>query len=109
VESPTAIMKDATIKDFLKEPDQKFILVYDFLRMWIFLVELIGYDKNSPAIPEVLLAVGMAPPEDSREAADNEDLFAGELDDEEEDELGFNDYEDGMSDDDYSNLDEYEY
>jgi len=53
--------------------------------------------------------VGMAPPEDSREAADNEDLFAGELDDEEEDELGFNDYEDGMSDDDYSNLDEYEY
>jgi hypothetical protein len=109
VESPTAIMKDATIKDFLKEPDQKFILVYDFLRMWIFLVELIGYDKNSPETPEVLLAVGMAPPEDSREAADNEDLFAGELDDEEEDELGFNDYEDGMSDDDYSNLDEYEY
>lgn len=109
VESPTAIMKDATIKDFLDEPDQKFILVYDFLRMWIFLVELIGYDKNSPEKPEVLLAVGMAPPEDSRIAEENEDLFAGDLPDEDEDELGFNDYEDGMSDDDYSNLDEYEY
>lgn len=109
VESPSAIMKDAIIKDFLEEPDQKFILVYDFLRMWIFLVELIGYDKDSPEKPEVLLAVGMAPPEDSRIAEENEDLFAGDLADEDEDELGFNDYEDGMSDDDYSNLDEYEY
>jgi hypothetical protein len=108
-ENPTAIMKDVTLKDFLVEPDQKFILVYDFLRMWIFLVELIAYDKNEPATPEVTMAVGMAPPEDSREAADHEDLFAGEMEDEDEDELGFNDFEDGMSDDDYSNLDEYEY
>lgn len=109
-ESPTAIMKDATIKDFLEEPDQKFILVYDFLRMWIFLVELIGYDKNSPEKPEVLLAVGMAPPEDSREATDNEDLFAGEIaGEEDEDELGFNDFDDDISEDDYTNFDEYEY
>ena len=43
-ESPTAIMKDALIKDFIEEPDQKFILVYDFMRMWIFLLELIGYE-----------------------------------------------------------------
>lgn len=108
VDSPAAVMKDAIIKDFLEEPDQKFILVYDFLRMWIFLVELIGYDKEGPAAPEVLLSVGMAPPEDSRVAADNDDLFVGDMD-EDEDELGFDDFEDGMSDEDYSNLDEYDY
>ncbi len=107
-ESPTAIMKDALIKDFIEEPDQKFILVYDFMRMWIFLLELIGYEKEGPEKPEVLLSMGMAPPEDSRVAADNEDMFVGDLE-EDEDELGFDDFEDGMSDEDYSNLDEYDY
>lgn len=108
IDSPAAVMKDAIIKDFLEEPDQKFILVYDFMRMWIFLLELIGYDKEGPEKPEVLLAVGMAPPEDSRLANDNEDLFMGELDDEEdEDEFGFNEYDDELGEDDYSNFDEY--
>jgi len=107
-ESPTAIMKDALIKDFIEEPDQKFILVYDFMRMWIFLLELIGYEKEGPEKPEILLSIGMAPPEDSRVAADNEDMFVGDLE-EDEDELGFDDFEDGMSEDDYSNLDEYDY
>jgi hypothetical protein len=108
IDSPTAIMKDALIKDFLEEPDQKFILVYDFFRMWIFLVELIGYEKEDPETPQVLLAVGMAPPEDSR-AGDNEDLFAGDLEAEEEDEFGFNEFDDDMDEEDYSNFDEYEY
>lgn len=109
VDSPAVVMKDAIIKDFLEEPDQKFILVYDFLRMWIFLIELIGYEKEDPKAAQVLMAVGMAPPEDSRMTVDNDELFMTELDDEDEDELGFDDFEDGMSDEDYSNLDEYDY
>lgn len=102
------IMKDAIIKDFLEEPDQKFILVYDFMRMWIFLIELIGYDKEGPETPQLLLAIGMAPPEDSK-PAENDQLFMGDLPDEDEDELGFNDFDDDISDDDYSNFDDYEY
>jgi hypothetical protein len=102
------VMRDAVIKDFLEEPDQKFILVYDFMRMWIFLIELIGYEKDNPAAPAVLLAVGMAPPEDSK-PADNENMFAGEIDEEEDDEFGFNDYDDDLSDEDYSSFDDYEY
>lgn len=109
IDSPAAVMKDAIIKDFLEEPDQKFILVYDFMRMWIFLLELIGYDKEGPEKPQVLLAVGMAPPEDSRAASDNEDLFVGELDEEDEDEFGFDEFDDEMGEDDYSNFDEYDY
>lgn len=107
-EFPT-VMKHASIQQFIEEPDQKFILVYDFMRMWIFLVELIGYEKVAPEKPEVLLAVGMAPPEDSR-SGDNENLFVGqEGDDMDEDEFGFNDFDDDISDDDYSSFDDYEY
>ena len=108
VDSPAAVMKDAIIKDFLEEPDQKFILVYDFMRMWIFLIELIGYEKEGPEVPELLLAVGMAPPEDSR-AGDDENLFAGDFDEEEDDEFGFNEFDDDMDEEDFSNFDEYEY
>ena len=106
-ELPT-VMKDAIIKDFLEEPDQKFILVYDFMRMWIFLIELIGYEKEGPAAPELLLAVGMAPPEDSR-PSENDQLFAGTGDEADEDEFGFDEFDDDISDEDYSNFDDYEY
>lgn len=102
------IMKDAIMKDFLEEPDQKFILVYDFMRMWIFLIELIGYDKEGPETPQLLLAIGMAPPEDSK-PAENDQLFMGGQPDEDEDDLSFNDFDDDISEDDYTNFDDYEY
>ncbi len=111
IDSPAIVMKSAIIKNFLDEPDQKFILVYDFLRMWIFLVELIGYEKIGPDKPEVVLAVGMAPPEDSKLIGENGDEFSSVEDDEfdeEEDEFGFNDYDDDLSDEDYANFDDYE-
>lgn len=109
VDSPAAVMKNAVIKDFLEEPDQKFILVYDFLRMWIFLIELIGYEKEGPEIPQVVMSVGMAPPEDSRNTADNENLFEGESDVDEEDEFGFNEFDDDFEDDDLAGYNEYDY
>ena len=111
IDSPASVMKNAIIKDFLDEPDQRFILVYDFMKMWIFLIELIGYDRNEPVLPEMLLAIGKAPREDSREALEEElfqgeDAFDGE---EEEDELGFNEFDDDYSDEDLSDYNEYEY
>lgn len=111
IDSPATVMKNAIIKDFLEEPDQRFILVYDFMKMWIFLVELIGYDRNEPATPEMLLAIGKAPHEDSREALE-EELFLGEGElesEEEEDDFGFNEFDDDYSDDDLSDYNEYEY
>ena len=84
--------------------------------MWIFLAELVGYEKDSPVEPKVLMAMGMAPPEDSKitDISDDEDLLAeisgGDDDDEDDDDdLGFNDYEDGLSDDDMSSFDNYDY
>lgn len=101
------VMKDAIIKDFLEEPDQKFILVYDFMRMWIFLIELIGYEKQGPETPQMLLAVGMAPPEDSR-SGENINMM-GDEGEEDDDEFGFNDFDDDISDEDFSSFDDYEY
>ena len=92
------LMQNATLKDYIKAPDQKFILVYDFMRMWIFLIELIAQEKDAPANPEVVLAVGMAPPEDSRAAEDVEMETFGD-DEDFEDEMDLDEFEDGYEDD----------
>ena len=87
------------------------ILVYDFMKMWIFLIELIGYDRNEPENPEMLLAIGNAPGEASREALDEDLLHESESvsTDDEEDDFGFDEFDDDYSDDDLSDYNEYEY
>lgn len=110
IDTPAAVMKQAIIKDFITEPDQKFILVYDFLSMWIFLIELIGYDKQIPEVPTVLLSIGKAPSEDERKVMDDtlfEETAMEELED--EDELGLDEFDDGYGDDDLNDYNEYEY
>lgn len=112
LDAPSATMKSAVIKDFLEEPDQKFIMVYDFLRMWIFLVELIGFDRSEPEIPLMLLSMGDAPTEDSRKMMDDT-LFTANVDenliDEDEEGLGLDDFDDDYSEDDLTDLNEFEY
>jgi len=112
LDAPASTMKTAIIKDFLEEPDQKFILVYDFMRMWIFLIELIGFDRNEPETPELLLSMGIAPSEDSRKIMDDE-LFVSDddnlIDEEDEDDLGLDEFDDDYSDDDLTDFNEYEY
>ncbi len=103
------VMSQCTLKNFMEAPDQKIILVYDFLRMWIFLIELQGTsDKNVSGKPEVAMTVGIAPPEDSRLI--QEDLFGSEDYDEDEPHGEFDeDYEDGYNDEDLGGYEEYEY
>lgn len=111
IDSPASVMKNAVLKDFLEEPDQRFILVYDFMKMWIFLIELIGYDRNEPTSPEMLLAIGNTPKEESREALEEDLFLEGDQlssEDEEED-LGFDEFDDDYSDDDLSGYNEFEY
>ena len=86
IDAIPSVMKNAILKDFIEEPDQKIILVYDFLRMWIFLAELVGYEQETPVEPIVSLAMGMAPPEDSRvtDLGDDDEIL-GDLYDEDDD------------------------
>ncbi len=96
------VMTNSVIGDFIQESDQKIILVHDFLRMWIFLIELIGYSESTPDAPKNVLSVGNAPSEDSK-SADGEGLqFETESDeDEDEDEFGFGEFEGGYDDFEY--------
>lgn len=107
IDEVASVMSGAVLRDFMEAPDQKVILVYDFLRMWIFLIELLEKTDEIVEAPAVLLAVGMAPPEDSRAVnLEEEDDFGFD----EEDELDEDDdFEDGYSDEDMAGYDEYEY
>lgn len=102
-EDPDAIlpgvMSECELKDFMNEEDQKIILVHDFIRMWIFLIELIGVDEDTPDRPKVVLSVGNAPAESSRSGEEEDLRFEtdGE-EDYEEDEFGFDEFEDGYED-----------
>lgn len=97
-------MSSTKLMDMLSSPSEKVLYVYDFLRMWIFYVELIEVKKDKPSTiyPRVALVYGDAPAQDSKEM----DLFGSEFseeefnevhgnasegDDEEEDEFGTND------------------
>jgi hypothetical protein len=106
---PCAIMSEQKLVDFVKEADQKIILVHDFMRMWIFLIELIEIVKGDINEPQVALSVGIAPPEDSKMMNLDDDFdedFEGEYD--EDDEFG-GEFEDDYDEDDYNSYDEYDY
>lgn len=109
------VMATTSVRSYIEAPDQKFILVYDFIRMWIILFELVGYERETPEKPFIALSVGAAPKEDSRGEDETASLFAqnggefGEFDDEDDDELGFNDFDDDYSEEDYGSFDDYDY
>jgi hypothetical protein len=61
---PPLFMKDTTIGSEIREPNQKFVFEYDFIKHWLFLVALIGVSKEAnPRItyPVVTRAEGIAP------------------------------------------------
>ena len=60
-------MMETILEDIVSSEDQKFILVYDFLRMWCFLIELIETNNEAASAPIIDLSVGEAPEETSRE------------------------------------------
>lgn len=107
LDQPANVMSKAILKDFIESANQKFILIYDFLAMQIFLIELIEHQLPVSEIPQLALSVGKAP-QRNQELESNDDLFiAGgaamvsedEIDDEEDD-YGFNDYDDDYSEED---------
>ena len=104
-EETPSLMSNTQIHEHIDEKDQKFILVYDFLRMWIFLVELIAYEQETPDEVKLLLSVGDSPAEDSKEIS--EEQFEGDSLD--KDTFGFDDMEDGFDEEDFGGFEEFEY
>jgi len=110
------VMKNCILNDYMEDENQKMILVYDFMRLWIFYVELVEeYTAHAGVTyPKIAMKFGEAPEEESKEmsdlvfegmeggsevesfAAPDDDDVMEEGDPSLEDEIGgmFNDYED---------------
>jgi len=63
-----SIMKDTPLSTFVEEKGQRLVLVYDFLKMWCFMIECVDIRKETVKSPKVELVAGEAPAEDSKEA-----------------------------------------
>jgi hypothetical protein len=63
-EAPPLLMADTLIGSEIKNPSQKFIYIYDFVKNWSFMVELIGVTKEENSrleYPAVIRTEGIAP------------------------------------------------
>lgn len=101
----TDIMKDITIRQVVESPNQRFILVYDFLNMWIFLIELQEILNDPVEIPKVTLKVGEIPQGLKEGSITNLDEISFET--EKLDDLDdYSDYSNGFSEDDFENIDD---
>jgi len=91
-QSAALSMKSTKLSDMLNKPADKVLYVYDFMRMWIFYVELVEVKKDTPSTiyPRVSLVYGDAPSQDSKEM----DLFGEEFSQDE-----FNEVHGGSDDD----------
>jgi len=82
--APGLAMNDLVLKDHIKEKHERFLYVYDFLRMWCFYVEIIELSEpnNEFNYPLMSFELGKAPTEDSKEVDLFDDLDLGDLLDE---------------------------
>lgn len=107
------IMKKSQIHDYIDDPHQKIIYVYDFIEMWTLKLELVGIEmKEKPGTkyPACTKTVGPAPKqydkiqrfglvddnefeEITKNYLDKSDEIPGEISDEEADEFGLYDDE----------------
>lgn len=62
-----SIMKETVLADLVTGKGQKFVLVYDFLRMWCFMIELVDTLPENYEHPMLDISMGEAPDEFSRE------------------------------------------
>lgn len=61
---PPLLMNDTTIGSEIRDPNQKFVYVYDFTKNWSFLVELINVSKEESSrieYPSVVKKEGIGP------------------------------------------------
>jgi hypothetical protein len=102
-------MDNAVLSEMVQSVGNKVLYVYDFLRMWIFYVEVIEILEFNEAqkYPHVSLSFGNPPSQDSKEMEamfedgkwEEEEKWDASAGDEDEDEFGFNDDENFDADD----------
>ncbi|MES2837820.1 MAG: hypothetical protein V4667_09880 [Bacteroidota bacterium] len=80
-ESKIPIMSKSVLCDFIEDPHQKIIYIFDFMAMWTFQVELIKIVQEEKGVkyPQCIKSVGVAPKQ-------YKNIKAPGIDDEEDDE-----------------------
>lgn len=108
-EHSTMIMSQERIGSFIETDEQRFLLVYDFLNMWICLIELQEIFSERVAQPHVVLKVGDIP-EDLRSKGPEslEDLQFDSIQLDDDDDYGLDDFDDEFSSEDFDNIDDYD-
>jgi hypothetical protein len=67
-DAETRSMENTLLSDLLKKKDQKVLYIYDFLRFWIFYIELISISAidEKENYPLLLNGIGTSPDEESK-------------------------------------------
>jgi hypothetical protein len=106
-DEPVEIMSETLIRHHIESPKQRYILVHNFMDMWIFLIEMQEISSKSVTQPEVALSVGVLTDELRKtKKIENEDL---QFDTEEmESELDFEDDYDEDDLEDFYSIDEFD-
>ena len=110
VDEDSLSMSTTILSDMVMKPGDKILYVYDFMRMWIFYIELMEVKKDKPSTiyPRVALAFGDAPSQDSKEFQDmfEADVVGGgvgmaDFDEDEDEENEFGDDENIFDEDEF--------
>lgn len=99
-------MDKVILNEIHSEKEDKMLLVYDFLRMWIFLIELVDISDEVITEAKTVIRFGDAPDEESKEMIGGEDLL-GEVPQDDDFDYGLGD-EYKLDDDDSDYLDEFD-
>lgn len=75
------IMSETPIHKVVRSENQKLILVYDFLKMWCFLIELIEISAHQIELPTVSLSIGTPPHENDKEIDFDQSIMLGSAND----------------------------
>ena len=94
-DGPARLMSETIIKDVVFEMQTKLIYIYDFLSMWVFLVELAEIVEESAGTdyPNLMFVHGQLPDEAPEKSFEAEDIER------------YNEFENDLDTDDYDHLD----
>ncbi|WP_107037486.1 IS1096 element passenger TnpR family protein [Brumimicrobium mesophilum] len=103
-------MNSLLLKERIENTKQRFILVHDFLSMWIFLIELHEITDEEVEHPQLILEVGEIPPGILDKGHKNleEMKFETDRDPNAEDFDDFNDFDDEFGNGQFDNIDDYD-
>ncbi|MDX1653245.1 MAG: hypothetical protein R3277_12175 [Brumimicrobium sp.] len=103
-------MSELMIRERIQSPNQRFILVYDFLNMWIFLIELQEILSEEISTPKVVMKVGEIPDKLRKEGTNSlQNMRFDTKKSDDSSDFGYDDFDDDLDSDSFENIDDYDF